>query len=65
MLMVLVSLDGTYNLTYNLFGNLIGVNDQSSYGLGLNLKNKGFILHIVLFTILLVTPMLLCKSSES
>ena len=60
LVMILVSLDGTYNITNGLFGN----GDQKNYGMGMNLKNKGFYIHIVVFTILIVTPMLMCKSNQ-
>ena len=56
--MILVSLEGTYNVTKFLFGNLVGTDD---YGTGMSLKNKGFYLHIIVFALLLAVPMLLCK----
>ena len=61
LVMVLVSLDGTYNITHSLFGN----GNQNSYGMGMNLKNRGFYIHIFLFTILIITPMVMCKSIDS
>jgi hypothetical protein len=60
--MVLVSIDGTYNITHALFGNLIGVPDQKEYSTGLSLKNKGFLIHVVVFALLIALPMLMCKS---
>ncbi len=63
LLMILISLDGTYNITYSLFGNLLNSKSQNNYGLGMNLKSKGFILHTVLFAILIIVPMLFCKSN--
>ena len=65
LVMVLVSLDGTYSITYNLFGKLVGSKDQTEYGTGMNIKNRGFLLHILVFAILIVIPMVACKSHSS
>ena len=54
--MVLVSLTNTYNITYNLFGKLLGSGSQASYGTGNTFKNPGFLLHIVVFAILIAIP---------
>ena len=55
--MVLVSLSGTYQFTNGLFGSLVGQKDQTSYGMGNTFTNKGFILHIVVFALLVGVPM--------
>jgi len=57
--MILVSLDGTYNITNALFGNLTGGDD---YGKGISLKSKGFYIHTFIFALLIALPMLMCKS---
>ena len=57
-IMLLVSLDGTYNITYTLFGSFVGKPSQEQYGTGMRLGNQGFIIHLIIFTILLVMPML-------
>ena len=59
--MVLVSLTGTYKLTYGIFGKMLGANSQADYGMGLVLKKPGVILHIVVFALLVAIPMFLCK----
>jgi hypothetical protein len=56
--MVLVSLDGTYNITHAFFGNNI---EQKDYGVGMSLNNMGFLIHILLFGALIALPMLMCK----
>ena len=58
---ILVSLDNTYGITYNLFGNLLGSNSQVEYGMGNTFAHKGFILHIIVFAILIILPMVLIK----
>ena len=60
--MVLVSLDGTYNITHALFGNLMGSSDSGDYGTGISLKSKGFYVHVFIFALLIALPMLMCKS---
>jgi len=61
--MVLVSLDGTYNLTYNILSSL-GLNvSQDDYGMGMKLKQTGFLIHIVVFAILVYVSMLMCKKN--
>ena len=57
--MILVSLDGTYNITNSLFGNFVG---NDNYGTGISLNSKGFYIHIIIFSLLIVLPMLMCKS---
>ena len=61
--MFLVSLDATYNITYTLFGNLVGATDQASYGTGMSIKQKGFLLHLVVFALLIAIPMLVTKNN--
>lgn len=60
--MILVSLDGTYNITYNVLKSLGLKMDQAEYGTGMKLNQKGFLLHIVVFAVLVAVPMVLCKS---
>ena len=58
--MILVSLDGTYNITHAFFGNILN-SEQKDYGVGMSLNNTGFLIHIVLFGVLIALPMLMCK----
>jgi hypothetical protein len=63
LIMVLVSLDTTYNITHSLMGSS---EKQNEYGSGMNFKNKGFILHILIFTLLILAPnLMMCTSSDS
>ena len=57
--MILLSLDGTYNLTHTLFGNFIGNPNQTDYGTGMKLSSPGFIIHLILFVGFIVAPMLM------
>jgi hypothetical protein len=57
LVMILVSLDGTYNITHSLFSKT----SQEKYGTGMSFKNNGFILHIIIFTLLILAPNLFCK----
>jgi hypothetical protein len=57
LVMILVSLDGTYSITHSLCSKT----SQEKYGTGMTFKNKGFILHILIFTLLILTPNLFCK----
>jgi len=59
--MIIVSLDGTYNLTHTLFGNFLGNPSQHDYGRGTSLTSAGFIIHLIIFSILIITPMLICS----
>ena len=59
--MILVSLNGTYQITYSIFGKLLGAKDKSAYGTGLSFKHPGFLLHIVVFAALVAVPMFMCK----
>ena len=63
LVFLLVSLDGTYNITHFIFGNFIPANKD--YGKGMSIKNTGFLIHAILFAVLVALPMLMCKSSES
>ena len=65
LLFVFVSLDGTYNITHALFGNLMGSSDGGDYGTGISLKSKGFYVHVFIFALLIALPMLMCKSGQS
>ena len=60
-LMILLSLDGTYNLTHTILGRFVGSPSQETYGTGMKLSSPGFIIHLILFAILLVMPMLMCN----
>ena len=51
--MMLVSLDGTYNITHKLFGNILGQPDQINYGVGMKCTNRGFLLHMLVFAALI------------
>ena len=59
---VLVSLDTTYSLTQSIFGNLVGASSTNPYGRGQSLNNRGFLLHIVVFALLIAVPMFMCNS---
>jgi hypothetical protein len=54
LVMILVSLDGTYNITYTLFGH----GGQKKYGIGMKINNPGFIISIILFAVLVSVPIL-------
>ena len=61
---ILVSLDGTYNITYRLL-KMLGLNvDQEKYGYGMSLSQSGFLLHIIVFGLLLCIPKMMCKDSS-
>ena len=59
--MVLVSLSGTYAITNKLFGKLVGASDPKKYGMGMKLTEPGFLLHIIVFALLVAVPMFLSK----
>jgi hypothetical protein len=61
LVMILVSLDSVYGITNNIFGKLIGAPDQVSYGIGMNFNQRGFILHIIVFALLVALPMIYMK----
>ena len=56
---VLVSLKGTYSLTKKVFGNMF---PKTTWPNGDDLTNPGFLLHVVVFAILVALPMFFCKS---
>jgi hypothetical protein len=58
LVMILVSLDGTYNVTHFILGG------GDDYGVGMSLRSRGFYVHIILFAILIALPMLMCKSYD-
>ena len=60
LVMVLVSLDVTYSITHSLFGHFL-VPLKMDYGVGMSIKNVGFLLHVVVFALLIVLPMLIYK----
>jgi hypothetical protein len=52
VLMVIVSLSGTYDITYKLLSTL-GFNvDRATYGTGMELTQPGFMLHVFVFAAL-------------
>ena len=59
--MVLVSLSGTYQLTYKLFGGLTGSKKHHDYGIGMKITQPGFIIHVIVFALLVAVPMFLSK----
>jgi len=59
---VLVSLKGTYSLTKNVFGNLFSASAKANWPTGNDLGNAGFLLHVVVFALLVALPMFFCKS---
>ena len=54
--MIVVSLSQTYSLTQQYLGDLVGA-DPSDYGTGNTFSNKGFLLHIIVFFLLILLPM--------
>ena len=61
LVMVLLSSDGTYTLTYTILGRFIGNPSQEKYGTGIKITSPGFIIHLIFFALLLVIPMLMCN----
>jgi hypothetical protein len=61
LVLIVVSLDGTYNITHTLFGGFIGNPSQTEYGTGVKLISPGFIIHTLIFTLLILMPMLTCS----
>ena len=59
ILMVILSLDGTYTLTHTIFGGLVGAPSQEKYGTGMRLNSPGFIIHLILFAVFLIIPMMM------
>ncbi len=54
---IIVSLNLTYKITNNIFGSLVGSDDQTDYGTGFDFSNRGFWIHIIVFAILVFLPM--------
>ena len=63
--MIIVSLSMTYGITYKLFGKLLGSTTQMSYGDGMNFTQPGFLLHIIVFALLIFVPMYFIKKAYS
>ena len=57
IVMIIVSLSMTYSITYKLFGKLFGSITQTSYGDGMKFNQPGFLLHIIVFALLIYVPM--------
>ena len=55
---VLVSLRGTYSLTKKIFPASM----TKHWGPGLDFSNTGFIVHILVFALLVALPMFFCKT---
>ena len=54
--MILFSLTAVYSNTYNWFGNTVGSNNQTEYGSGMMLSNRGLIIHAIVFALLVFLP---------
>ena len=54
---ILVSLKGTYSLTKKLFGG-----KSTDWPTGNDIKSAGFLLHVVVFALLVALPMFFCKN---
>ena len=63
--MIIVSLSMTYDVTYKLFGSILGSTNQTSYGHGMNFNQRGFLLHIIVFALLIFVPMYFIKKAYS
>ena len=61
VVMVIVSLDSVYGLTYKLFGGLVGSGTQDDYATGMQLNEPGFIIHVIVFALLLSLPLFMKK----
>ena len=59
--MILVSLSGTYNFTYKLLHTMFGVPDQATWGTGSSLTSVGFMVHVIVFALLIAVPMFMAK----
>jgi hypothetical protein len=57
LLFVLVSMSGTYSITGKLFGSLFKV----QWPAGMDIKQPGFWVHVVVFAVLVALPMIVCK----
>ena len=53
---VLVSMSGTYTLTGKLFGKSLG-----PWPVGMDIKQPGFWVHVVVFALLVTLPIVFCK----
>jgi hypothetical protein len=53
---VLVSMSGTYTLTGKVFGKSL-----SPWPVGMDIKQPGFWVHVVVFALLVALPMVFCK----
>ena len=58
---IIVSLNNTYLITNKLFGNLVKQPNPNLYGVGQTFKNRGFLLHVIVFALLVGAPMFLSK----
>ena len=56
IVMIIVSLSLTYNITYKFFGDFVDKTTQESYGTGMDFKQPGFLIHIIVFAILIFIP---------
>jgi hypothetical protein len=54
--MILVSLSETYSITHKFFRNLVGNPTQEEYSTGMKIS-YGFLIHIILFSILVTIPL--------
>ena len=61
LIFITVSLDSTYGITYSIFGKQLGSSSKVDFGTGMELTNKGFILHIVVFATLVASVMYFSK----
>lgn len=61
LIFIIVSLDLTYDITYPIFGKLLGSSDKIDFGTGMTIKNRGFILHVVVFAALVALVMYFLK----
>jgi len=62
VVMVIVSLDSVYGLTYQLFGKLVGASSQDDYATGMQISEPGFIIHVIVFALILSIPLFMKKS---
>jgi predicted transporter len=65
LVFVIVSLDKTYSITNKFLGKLVGASDKISYGSGNSFGNKGFLLHILVYALLIGAPMYFVKNENS
>ena len=55
---ILVSHSGTYKITHSIYSALGGKQDEEDYGTGMDFTNQGFLLHVLVFALLIFVPML-------